>query len=220
MDTAPALCALKIKEPIPQKLYKFTQKNVTLTIKSNKKVFKEFGELTFYKEGLAGPICLTLSSQINRINPAEVALSIDFKPALSFEQLDQRLIREIQNNKSENMYELIRKLLPGEIIDWFINISKIDPNRILVDLTKEEREYLLNKLKNFSLTYIGLDDIERATVTSGGVSIKEINPNAILLGETWADAGKLLNSNRFDSAMNYLFRKASIRFKPFSLKFI
>ena len=104
---------------------------------------------------------------------------MDFKPALSKEKLDNRLIREIQNKNNKNVDDLLTTLLPSEIKEWFISITKIKKESLLSTLKKEDREEILNNLKELKLTYLGLDDIDRAVVTSGGVSTKEINPKTL-----------------------------------------
>lgn len=179
IDPVPGLITLRIKEEIPANLYRFTFKNVSLKAFAPKFKHEEFGEITFYKEGVAGATALTISSLINRMDPKDVSIEIDFKPALSYEKLDARVIREIQSGESKNIEELIHKLLPKEIVKWFIQIAKLNPNSSISDLKKEVREKIVNNLKAFKLTYIGLDDIDRAVITSGGVNVKEVNPNTL-----------------------------------------
>lgn len=178
-DLVPGLCGLRIKDEIDSKLFKYTIKNVTMIAKTPNHEFKEFGDITFYKGLIAGPIALTLSSLINRINPNDVELSVDFKPALSFDQLDKRLIREVQNVKNNTIEDILKTLLPTELIPWFAKVSSIKLENNIKQLSKENREYILNCLKNFKINYDGLDDISRATVTSGGVDIKEINSSTM-----------------------------------------
>lgn len=179
VDTVPGLCSIKIKENIPTSLYKFTLKNVSLKIATPNKKYEEFGELTFYKEGLAGPISLTLSSLINRINPEDISIEIDFKPALDNQKLEARLIREIQDKNNKNVGDLLRKLLPGDILEWFVKVANVNVESQLNSLPKEERTKIINNLKHFKLTYEGLDDIDHAVITSGGISVKEINPKTM-----------------------------------------
>lgn len=179
INPVPGLVALKVKENIPPSLYKFTLKNVTLTAKYGNTRIQEFGEITFYKEGVAGPIAITISSLINKINVKDVELEIDFKPALTNEKLDQRVIRETQNKVNKTVEDLLHKLLPKEVLSWFLQISKINKERLVIDLKKEEREQIVNSLKGLKLTYLGLDDIDHAIITSGGISTKEINPKTM-----------------------------------------
>ena len=179
IEPVPALITMRIKEEIPAILQRFTFKNVSLKVIAPNFKREEFGEITFYKEGVAGATALTLSSLINRLDPTTVNIEIDFKPALDEKKLDARVIREIQNKENNTVKELVHKLLPKEIVDWFLKISKIDGNLPLSNLSKAVRESIVKNLKSFKLTYIGLDDIDRAVVTSGGVSTKEVNPNTL-----------------------------------------
>lgn len=179
IEPVPGLCALKIKENIPSNLFKFTLKNVTLKVKYNNIKKEEFGEITFYKEGVAGPISLTISSLINRINPKDVSLEIDFKPALDNEKLDARILREIRDKNNKSLLDIINKLLPSEIVPWFLEIAKINTNTALFELKKEERKLLVTSLKQFKLTYLGLEDIDHAIITSGGINTKEINQKTL-----------------------------------------
>ena len=179
IEPVPALITMRIKEEIPAILQRFTFKNVSLKVIAPNFKREEFGEITFYKEGVAGATALTLSSLINRLDPAAIKIEIDFKPALDEKKLDARVIREIQNKENNTVKELVHKLLPKEIVDWFLKISKIDGNLPLSNLSKAVRKSIVKNLKSFKLTYIGLDDIDRAVVTSGGVSTKEVNPNTL-----------------------------------------
>ena len=179
IEPVPALITMRIKEEIPAILQRFTFKNVSLKVIAPNFKSEEFGEITFYKEGVAGATALTLSSLINRLDPAAVKIEIDFKPALDEKKLDARVIREIQNKENNTVKQLVHKLLPKEIVDWFLKISKIDGNLPLSNISKAVRESIVKNLKSFKLTYIGLDDIDRAVVTSGGVSTKEVNPNTL-----------------------------------------
>lgn len=179
VDLKPSLVALRIRESVPSSLYKFTLKNVTLKARIGNKKLEEFGEVTFYKEGIAGATALTLSSTLNKYSPGDVELSLDFKPALTEEKLDQRILREIQDKVNQNLENVVHKLLPKEMVNWFFGLSKIDKNIKTNEVTKETRESLVKNLKSFRFNYEGLDDIDRAVVTSGGINTKEINPKTL-----------------------------------------
>lgn len=179
VNPVPGLCALRVREAVPARMYNFTQKNVTLKVKTPTSKIEEFGDITFYKEGIAGPIAITISSQINKVESKNVQIEIDFKPALSEEKLDQRIIRETQNPLNKTVEDLLHKLMPSDVLSWFVSVSKINTKLDVITLKKEERENIVKWLKSFKLTYLGLDDIDRAIITSGGVSTKEINPKTM-----------------------------------------
>ena len=129
--------------------------------------------MEFLPDVITGPISISMSSLINKFD--NVDLSLDFKPALDKEKLDARLIREIKNAPNKDVYYLIKKLLPEEMINFFVSNTNIELSQKLNSFTKEERASLVGNLKDFKLTYLGLDDIEKGIVTSGGIKVSEIN---------------------------------------------
>ena len=177
IETKSALCPIKIKEKINREMLKLTLKNVSLTAQNNTFNKTIFGDMEFLPDSITGPIVLSMSSLINRMD--NVDLSLDFKPALDYETLDKRLLREIEKNPNKNVRYLLSQLLPKEMIEFFINNTDTDENIILNSFRKEEREKLLHNLKNFHLTYLGLEDIDRGIITSGGVDVNEIDPKTM-----------------------------------------
>ncbi len=174
-----ALCPIRIKETINHDMVNLTLKNVSLTAKSasfNKNIF---GDLEFLDKpnAITGPIALTLSSLINRLG--DVELELDFKPALDEEKLNNRLLREISSKPNENVNYLLKTLLPYEILDFFVKNSNINTSKILNSFTKNDRNELIKNLKHFHLTYLGLDDISKGIITSGGISVNEVNQKSM-----------------------------------------
>ena len=170
----PALCALKISDWFVGLLQGVSLKNVELKVVSDGKKKGFFGEMLFTDEGISGPIVLTASSFINRAQNVEVA--IDFKPALSNEQLDLRLLRDFEENRNKEIKSVVRGLLPKAVAEVFVKVVGLYENQKVNSITKQERLNIVNNLKNFKLSYGGLYDINSAIITSGGVSLKEINP--------------------------------------------
>ena len=172
-----ALVPLKVKETIPSSLFNLTLKNVTLKASGEKFSFSEFGDLEFLPSSLTGPIALTLSSYINRKD--NVKLELDLKPALSEEQLTNRILREIKEKRNSVVLDLLKTLLPISFISLFLSKCDVEENKSLDVLLKEERDKIVLYLKHFPFTYAGLDNIDHAIVTSGGVDVKEINPSTM-----------------------------------------
>lgn len=172
----PALTGIKVKEPIPDKLKGFTLKNVTLKVSDGKFKHSEFGEMTFYDGYIDGPIVITTSSLINRRDLKNLKIELDLKPALDEKTLLDRISRDIDNMPShKKVDDLIRGLLPAPFVSFFesfVDFSKQD----CFSFNKENRIQLVKKLKHLPLTCLGLMGYERAVVTSGGVSVKEISP--------------------------------------------
>ena len=172
-----ALVPLKVKETIPSSLFNLTLKNVTLKASGEKFSFSKFGDLEFLPSSLTGPIALTISSYINRKD--NVKLELDLKPSLSEEQLTNRILREIKEKRNNVVLDLLKTLLPISFISLFLSKCDVEENKSLDVLLKEERDKIVFYLKHFPFTYIGLDNIDHAIVTSGGVDVKEINPSTM-----------------------------------------
>ena len=153
-------------------------KNVELRVEKDKKVIsREFGEMLFTHRGISGPIVLTTSSIINRLNDFE--LYLDLKPALSKEKLDNRILRDFDVNQNKNIENVMRNLLPRDLIAYVLDSAKIPGEKKINQITKEEREELVKTIKNFKLIFASLDDIDRAIVTSGGIDVKDIDPKTM-----------------------------------------
>ncbi len=155
-------------------------KNVTLTAKRGEKVvFSEFGEMLFTHFGISGPIVLSCSSVINKFNAREINLFLDLKPALDEQVLENRLLREFQSDNRKNLASAIRSLLPKHLVDILIKLAEVNGNKNCSEITAEMRKRIVKTLKNFPLKIQSLRPIEEAIVTSGGVSVKGINPKTM-----------------------------------------
>lgn len=146
-------------------------------IKDGKTLYSDEGELLFTHFGVSGPTILSASAVIGKNYP--VTMYIDLKPALDNETLDKRLLRDIGENKNKIYSNLLSGLLPAKMIPVFVSLSGIDPNKKANEITKEERKRICELLKNLSFTVTGTRPVEEAIVTSGGVSVKEINPSTM-----------------------------------------
>ena len=174
VEPRPALCPILLTDKFVKVLQGVSLKNVALNAVADEQKFCEFGEMLFTDKGISGPIVLSLSSQINRAK--SVKLSLDFKPALTEKQLDVRLLRDFDANKNKDLVTILKGLLPKAVADVFAQAIGLDENKKVHDITKEERAKILHGLKEFQLAFDGLYDIDTGIVTSGGVSLDEINP--------------------------------------------
>ena len=155
-----------------------TLKNVELKVIKDKKIISnEFGEMLFTHRGISGPIVLTTSSKINRLKDFEMFL--DLKPALEPEKLDARILRDFSENQNKNIENVMKSLLPKDLISYVLYSAGISGDEKVNQITKIERENLVKTIKNFELKFDSLDDIDRAIVTSGGVDVKEIDPKTM-----------------------------------------
>lgn len=178
IETVPGLVGILTKDQDIHALSGLSLKNVRLfAMQDSKEIFKsDIGEMLITGNGISGPLALTLSSYINRFSPENVEIYIDFKPALDDFALFLRIERNIKELKSKQFSSLLEGLLPKSLADVFAKRLGISKTKKVSQLTKEERENLCKMLKNFHLKFDRLDDIERAVITSGGVSTKDIKP--------------------------------------------
>lgn len=207
----PLTCNGKSKN-ICEQLQGLSLKNVAIKIKCQDKiVYEDFGEMLFTHYGLSGPIILSSSAILIRYKNIEsllkennVKIYIDLKPALDEEKLDSRILRDFEELKNKQFKNSLEKLLPRKMIEPFIEITKIIPEKRINEITKEERKRMVETLKRFELTIDGFRSIEEAIVTSGGISIKEINPKTmeskIIKGLYFA--GELIDLDAFTGGFN------------------
>ena len=180
----PALVPFEIEEPCCHLLMGLTLKNIAVTCTAQvknktKKVYEDFGELLFTHFGVSGPVILSASSYVGRYIPDGVVLHIDFKPALSMEQLDARLLRDFAESKNKQLKNAMNDLLPKSLIPVVIEASGVSGETAIHDLTKEERRKLAETFKDFRLTVTGTRGFDEAIITQGGVSVKEIDPKTM-----------------------------------------
>lgn len=176
IDQVPGLIGINLKNNFS--LAGLTLKNVELKILKDKKILsREFGEMLFTHRGISGPIVLTTSSKINRLKDFEMYL--DLKPALDPEKLDARILRDFHENQNKNLENVMKSLLPRDLIIYVLEGADISGEKKVNQITKEDRESLVKTIKNFALKFDSLDDIDRAIVTSGGVYVKDIDPKTM-----------------------------------------
>ena len=153
---------------------------VKVTQQGKKKpVYEDFGELLFTHFGLSGPTILSASAHLHPMEPGKYTVHIDLKPALSPQQLDQRLLRDLEGHKNKFFANSLEELLPQKLIPVVVERSGIPGETRCNSVTKEQRRALLGLLKGFSLEVEGFRPIAEAIVTSGGVSLKEIDPRTM-----------------------------------------
>lgn len=176
INQVPGLIGINLKNNFS--LAGLTLKNVELKVIKDKKIISnEFGEMLFTHRGISGPIVLTTSSKINRLKDFEMFL--DLKPALEPEKLDARILRDFSENQNKNIENVMKSLLPKDLISYVLYSAGISGDEKVNQITKIERENLVKTIKNFELKFDSLDDIDRAIVTSGGIDVKDIDPKTM-----------------------------------------
>ena len=172
----PSLVGLEVREDVSA-AQGVSLKNVTLSAKRGKKViYSEMGELLFTHYGISGPLTLTLSALINDLPLPEIAVALDFKPALDEKKLDERLIRDFTERKNESMKNVMRGLLPAGAVQIVLRAAHVSFEKQANAVTKEERRSVLAALKALPLTITGLRGFSEAVITAGGVALNEIDP--------------------------------------------
>lgn len=175
----PSLVPIELHDPWLKDLMGLSLKNVTLKASDGKRIIhEEFGEMIFTHFGISGPIVLTMSNRINRLKKRP-HLTIDLKPALDEDTLDNRLLRDFQEYTNKQLKNALNDLLPQKLIPLVIQISEILPDKTVHQITREERRRLLMAVKAFPLEFKGFRPLEEAIVTSGGIKVSEINPSTM-----------------------------------------
>lgn len=177
-EIAPALVPLEIRERYGKDLQGLSLRNVEAAVlDGEKELYRDFGEMLFTHYGVSGPLILSASSYIGkRLRERPLKLVIDLKPALSFEQMDARILRDFEENKNRQFKNSLGKLFPSKLIPVMISLSGICPDKKVNEISKEERQRFATLIKGFTMTITKTRDFNEAIITQGGVSVKEINP--------------------------------------------
>lgn len=174
----PSLVPLVTKEKWVSEVMGLSLKNVELTLwNGDKKIYTDFGEMLFTHFGVSGPIVLSASCHLKKAkNPR---LTIDLKPALSEEQLDKRILRDFESFGKKHLQNSLDELLPRALIHVIIEKAGLDAHKEVCNITKQERSALVKAMKYLPLTVTGTRPIDEAIITSGGVSVSQINPSTM-----------------------------------------
>ena len=189
-EIKPSLVPLTcFEKDLCQEMQGLSLRNVGIFIEDaekNKKIYEDFGEMIFTHFGVSGPIILSASSHLvryktieNLLNNKRIILHIDLKPALNKEKLDERVLRDFSEIKNKRFKNSLDKLLPQKMINPIIKLSGIEPEKQVNEITKIERENLVNIIKDLKIIIKGFRPIDEAIITSGGINIKEINPSTM-----------------------------------------
>ena len=182
----PSLVPMETKEPWICELQGLSLRNVEAKILDGKKeLYKDFGEMLFTHFGVSGPLIISASSYVGKKfmdkngQKKELTLEIDLKPALIEEQLDQRVLRDFEENHNRQFKNAITKLFPTKLIPVMLELGGIDPEKKVNSIEKEERKQFVHLIKHFRMTLTGLRGYLEAIITKGGVNVKEIDPGTM-----------------------------------------
>lgn len=176
----PSLVPFNIEGERIKALQGLSLKNIHLYIYNDKKlVYDEFGEMLFTHFGVSGPVIISASAIMGNKNIKGYRLCIDLKPALDEEKLDERILRDFAEQKNKSLKNSLNKLFPAKLIDEVIYQSKIDPEKKVNLLTKEERQRLVHATKNLEYVISSTRGFNEAIITKGGVEVSQINPKTM-----------------------------------------
>ena len=211
----PSLVPLEaFEQNMCKELQGLSLRNINIQFKNkenNKVIYDDFGEMLFTHFGVSGPTILSSSAHLVRyknidelLKNKKIVLNIDFKPALSEEKLDERILRDFDEFKNKQFKNSLDKLLPQKLIPVIIEKSGINPEKKVNEINKKERHTLVNLLKNFEVVIKGFRPIDEAIITSGGINIKEINPKTMesKLVEGLYFAGEIIDVDAYTGGFN------------------
>lgn len=179
-ECKPSLVPFNVKEDWCKEAMGVSLKNVSLRLVCGKKeIYNGFGEMLITHFGISGPLALSASSYYVSKAKGETLGFIDLKPALDAEQLDKRVLRDFEEAKNKQFKNALNHLFPQKLIPVMIQLSGIDPDKKVNEITKEERKAFVQLIKNVPFTISGVRDFKEAIITKGGVSVKEVNPSTM-----------------------------------------
>ncbi len=174
----PSLVALESPDTFCPELQGLSLKNCGLRVEdtaTGKTLYTDLGEMLFTHFGVSGPMVLSASAHMRQMAPQRYTLWIDWKPGLTPEQLDARLLRDLGERANMDMSNALGKLLPRLLIPVILRLALIPPERKCHDLTREERRRLCALIKAMPVRISGFRPISEAIVTAGGVSVRQVN---------------------------------------------
>ena len=201
----PALVPLETYEKWPFELTGLSLKNITLSLFIKDKLkYKEMGEMLFTHFGISGPLVLTSSSIIAGNDEKDIKVLIDLKPALSDDEFDARLIRELKEGNKKDLKNILGNIYPIKLGLKICELSGVDIYKKCNEITKEERKKILDYTKRLPLTIKGTRDFDEAIITHGGVSVKDINPKTMesKLVQNLFFAGEVIDVDAFTGGFN------------------
>ena len=203
-DKTSTITEVSLAHPSIRSLQGLSLKNVSIRIfdKHNKMVYQDFGEMLFTHFGVSGPIILSASSFVRKLD--NHILSIDLKSALSEEQLDKRIRRDFQSNPNKKIENVLKLLLPNKLIPIILGLVDIKGDRPVNQITREERKRLVVSLKNLKIKLKKFRPLKEAIITSGGIDVNEINPKTMesKLVKGLFFAGEIIDADAYTGGFN------------------
>ncbi|MDP4108776.1 MAG: NAD(P)/FAD-dependent oxidoreductase [Bacillota bacterium] len=200
-----SLVPLVASPELCSRLQGLSLRNVKISVKDeNKEVYSDFGEMLFTHYGISGPLILSASSHLRDFKEKKYTVTIDLKPALDSDTLDKRILRDFSEETNRDIINGLDRLLPQKLIPVIIDLAGIPPRRKINSVTKEERAALLKVVKAMEIPVEGPRPIDEAVITSGGVSVKEINPKTMesKLVKNLYFSGEVIDTDAYTGGFN------------------
>ena len=181
-DPIPSLVGLTSDDEICAASMGLALKNVAVSVTDTVKkkvIYKDFGEMLFCHFGISGPMILSASAHLRPMQKNRYVISIDLKPALDAQTLDKRLLSDFEKMKNRNFANAFDALLPAKLREPFMKLTGISPDKKINAITAEERRRVVSLMKGIPVSVTGFRPITEAIVTSGGISVKEIEPHTM-----------------------------------------
>ncbi len=206
-DLVPSLVPLEIHEGFCSDLMGLSLRNTAIRVEdteNGKTVYTDFGEMLFTHFGVSGPMILSASAHMRNMKSGKYKIYIDLKPALTAEQLDARILRDFSENINRNYINALNSLLPKKLVPVIVRLSKIPLTTKVNQITKEQRQNLVQLLKNMSITVTGFRPVAEAIITSGGVDVSQINPKTMesRIIEGLYFAGEVIDADAYTGGFN------------------
>lgn len=214
IEPVPSLVPLITEEKWVKSACGLTLKNVAVKLLDGEKtIYEDFGEAAFTEDGLGGATILSASAHIPEMRENRYTIALDLKPALSEQKLDARILRDFSENHGKPFGEVLRKLLPAELVGAFVELSGISAEKKVDEITKIERKTLLNLLKNLRLHIAKFRPIDEAIITRGGVKTSEISPKTMesRITKGLFFAGEIIDADAYTGGFNLQIAFATAR---------
>lgn len=181
VEPVPSLVPFETKEDWVKSLQGLSLKNTAIRIMNGKKrVYEDFGEMLFTHFGISGPMILSASATLRSdLFQNELSLFIDLKPALDFDTLDKRVIKDFDEAKNKTFKNAIVHLFPAKMIPVIVELSGIDGEKKVHDISREERHNLVQLIKNLPVTIVRKRGFSEAIITKGGINVKDVDPSTM-----------------------------------------
>lgn len=203
----PSLVPLVTDDAWSGQLQGLSLKNCGLTVRDNrtdKVIYEDLGEMLFTHFGMSGPLILSASAHMREMEAGRYTLYIDWKPGLTAEQLDARLLRDFEQAKNSDFANALGALLPRKVIPLMVELSGIAGDTKCHSITRQQRARFGELLKRFPVSVAGFRPISEAIVTAGGVSVKEVEAKTMhsKLLDGLFFAGEVLDIDAYTGGFN------------------